>query len=104
MSRANARDGATAERAICVLLARSRVHDLPPVLPVAVAHEHGDGPTERLAGAHAGEQFHGVALDLHASPAAVALLATRQVGVHVRGEQGKPGGHSLEDGDERRAV
>jgi hypothetical protein len=44
------------------------------------------GEPERLAGAHAGEELNGVFLDLHAPPAAVALLASRELDVHVVGE------------------
>ena len=45
-----------------------------------------------------------VALDLHAAPAAVALLASRELGVDVRREQRKAGGHALENADESLAV
>ena len=63
------------------------IHDLLPVLPVAIVDQHRDRRAERLAGANAGEKFDRVLLDLHAAPAAVALLAARELGVDVVGEQ-----------------
>src|ERR1043166_1285488 len=57
VSRANARDGALAR--IGIALTRRRVHDLDPVLPVAILDDHGDRRSERLAGAHTGEKLDG---------------------------------------------
>src|SRR6266699_2178686 len=72
-------------------------HDVLPVLPVAIPDEDGDGGAERLAGAHAGEPFDAVGLDLHAGAAAVAALAALQLRVHALGGHGETGGDPLED-------
>src|SRR5207247_2055767 len=72
-------------------------HDVLPVLPVAVPDEHGDGGAERFPGAHAGEPFDAVGLDLHAGATAVAALAPLQLRVHALGGHGKAGGDPLED-------
>src|SRR6476646_1427170 len=96
VTRSDARDGAAAQRAIRIAFARRGVHDRLPVRPVAIADEHRDGTTERLAGAHTGEDLRRIALDLHAPPATITLLASRQVGVDVRREKRKASGHALE--------
>src|SRR5881409_3107830 len=58
-----------------------RRHHVPPVLPVAVPHEHGDRRAQRLPGAHPREPLDLVRLDLHASAAAVAAHAPPQLDV-----------------------
>ena len=55
-------------------------------------------------GAHAGQKLDRVALDLHAPPAPVALLAARELDVDVLGEQRQSGGHAFEHADQGRAV
>ena len=90
--------------AVRVFGTRRGIHDLQPVLPVAIANEHRDGRSERLAGAHAAQQLDVVLLDLHAPPAAVALLPPGELRVDVGGGQGQAGHHPLEDADERRAM
>jgi hypothetical protein len=104
VARPHARDGAAAQRALRIAFARCGVHDRLPVRPVTIADEHRDGPTQRLAGAHTGEDLRRIALDLHAPPATVALLAPREVGIDMRREERKTSGHALEDTDESLAV
>ncbi len=87
-----------------VFRARRGIHDVLPVRPVAVSNVHRDRGPERLAGADAGEELHGIVLDLHAPAAAVALLPSRQFGVDVGGQERHAGGHPFEDADERGAV
>ena len=104
----NARDGALAKpgpsaaprRSLGVVVARRGIHDLLPVLPVAIVDEHRDRRPERLAGAHAGQKLDRVLLDLHAAPAAVALLAARELGVDVVRKQRNARRHSFENADE----
>src|SRR5690348_7767142 len=60
-------------------------HDVLPVLPVAVPHQHRDGRAQRLAGAHAGEPFDLVGLDLHAGAAAVAAHTPLQLDIDALG-------------------
>ena len=91
-------------RGVGIALARRGIHDLLPVLPVAIVDQHRDRRAERLAGAHAGEELSVVLLDLHAPPAAVALLAARELDVDVLGEEWQARGHSFENGHERVPV
>ena len=79
-------------------------HDVLPVLPVAIPDEHRDWGAQRLAGAHAGEPFDAIGLDLHPGAAAVAALAALQLGVHVGGGQRQAGRDPLEDTHEPSAV
>ena len=81
-----------------------RIHDLLPILPVAILDDHRDRRAEGLAGADAGEELDGVLLDLHASPATVALLASRELGVDVVSNQRQARGHSFKNAHERLAV
>ena len=90
--------------ALWILWSGRRIHRLLPVLPVAIADQHRDGRADRFARSHAGEQLHGILLDLHAPPASVALLATRKLLVDVFGEEWKAGGNAFEDADERLTV
>ncbi len=99
---AHARDRALARNA-GVGVGRG-VHDLLPVLPVAIADQHRDRRADRLAGADAGQEFDGVLLDLHAAPAAVALLAPRELAVDVRRKQRQARRHSFENAHEGRAM
>jgi hypothetical protein len=52
-----------------------------PVFPVAIFEQDGDGRADSQSMANAGENVGGVALDLHASAAAVALLAAPEITV-----------------------
>src|SRR6267378_4432612 len=79
-------------------------HHVLPVLPVAIPDEHGDGGAEGLTGAHAGEPFDAVRLDLHAGAAAVAALAPFQLRVHALGGDGQAGGDPFEDSHQAAAV
>src|SRR5450432_2458424 len=54
--------------------------------------------------AHAGEDVGGVALDLHASAAAVALLAAPEFAVEEGLVDFQSGGHAGKEGDEGLAV
>ena len=87
-----------------VALAGRGIHDLLPVLPVAIMDQHRDRRPERFAGAHAGEEFDGVLLDLHAASAPIALLATRELNVHVVREQRQASGNPFHDRNECGAV
>jgi hypothetical protein len=55
-----------------------------PVFPVAVFELDGNGRSDGHAVAYAGKNVGGVALDLHAAAAAVALLATPEFPVEER--------------------
>ena len=55
----HARDGAPARGVRDRVVARRGIHDLLPVLPVAIADEHRDRRADRLAGAHAGQKLDG---------------------------------------------
>ena len=103
MPRAHSRDAAFAWP-VGVAFAGSGIHDLDPVLPIGVADQHGDGGAECFAGANAGEELDAVGLDLHASSAPVALLATCEVDVDISGEQWKAGRDAFEDRNERGSV
>ena len=74
-------------------------HDVLPVGPVAVVDQHGDGRAQRLAGAHPGEPFDPVALDLHPGAPAVAHHAAGQVAVHPLGRDGETGREPFHDGN-----
>ena len=91
----HARDGALAARRsrIVELVARRGVHDLLPVLPVAIADEHRDRTSRSFRRRARRRGTRRVALDLHAPPAAVALLAPRELGVRRRRRaSGRPAG------------
>ena len=79
-------------------------HDVLPVGPVAVVDQHGDGRAQRLAGAHPGEPFDPVALDLHPGAPAVAHHPAGQVAVHPLRGDGQTGGEPFHDGDVALAV
>src|SRR6266516_2328074 len=79
-------------------------HHVPPVLPVAVPHQHGDGRAERLPGAHPREPLDLIRLDLHTGAAAVAAHAPFQLGVDPLGGHGQAGGDPLEDRHQAAAV
>src|SRR5213593_1692255 len=72
-------------------------HHIPPMLPIAVPDEHGDGRAQRLARPQPREPFDPVGLDLHARAAAVATHAPLQLGVDPVGRHRKPRGNPLED-------
>ena len=79
-------------------------HDVLPMLPVSVPHEHRDRRAERLPRAHAGEPFDLVGLDLHARAAAVAAHAALQLGVDAVGRDREAGGNALQHRHEPAAV
>ena len=81
-----------------------RIHDLLPILPIAIVNYHGDRRAERLAPTHAGEELDVVGLDLHPSAAAVALLAARQIDIDVGCDEGKSRHHSLQNRHQRDPV
>lgn len=75
---------------------RRHVHGLLPVLPVAIADQHGHGTAERVALAHTAQDLRRVHLDLHAAAAAVAELPTTKVageGVLIDGKTGREAFH-----------
>src|SRR5512141_2428752 len=81
-----------------------RIHHIAPVLPVAIPDEHRDRRTNRVSGAHAREELRGILLDLHSSPAPVALLAAREISIHIGREQRNACRGALEYRDERWSV
>ena len=87
-----------------LFLARRRVHHVLPVLPVAILDAHRDGRTDRLSRSYTRQELDGVAFDLHASAAPIALLPSRELDIHVLGEQGQTGGHSFQHADECGSV
>src|SRR6185312_3656263 len=87
-----------------ITLAQGGIHDLLPILPIAVGNEHRDWGANRRASSHAGQNLDSVLLDLHASAAAVALLPTREIDVDVLRGNRKAGGHALEDAHESWSV
>ena len=72
---------------VLVGLAGGWIHDIRPVLPIAVAHQHGDRRSQSFARANAGEELDAIGFDLHATPATVALLPTRELGIDIGYEQ-----------------
>ena len=54
---------------------------LLPILPIAIHELNGDGRTDGLTMAHAGEDVSLVGLDLHAAAAAIALLAAPKLAI-----------------------
>ncbi len=75
-----------------------------PVLPVPVFELNGDGRADGHALAHAGKNVGGVALDLHAAAAAVALLAAPEFPVEEGLVDFQSGGHAGKEGDQSFAV
>src|SRR2546423_12708410 len=101
MARTRPSDGSFAVR---ISLTGRRIHDLLPVFPVPILNEHCDRRSQGLAATHSRQELDVIRFDLHPASAAVALLAARKVDVDVRSDYAKPCHHSLEDGDERKAV
>ena len=73
-----------------------------PILPIFILQLDGDGRTDRHALTDAGKDMCGVALDLHAAAAAIALLAApefavdeRLIDFQSRRQAGKEGDQSL---------
>jgi len=89
---------------IGIALARRRVHDVLPILPVAVRDQHRDRRSNGLPRAHTGQKLDRVALDLHATPPPIPLLPSRQLDVHVLGEQWQSRGHSFQHADQGGSV
>src|SRR5438270_2318308 len=112
MARTNARDRTLARRALGAERralggfrgAEARIHDLLPVLPVAIVNEHRDRRSDRLTRAHPGEKLDRVLLDLHATPAAVALLSSRELDVHIVRDERQARGNAFENADQSRTV
>ena len=75
-----------------------------PVFPVAVFELDGDGRADGHSLAHAGKNVGGVALDLHAAAAAVALLAAPEFAVDESLVDFQSGGHAGKKGDQSFAV
>jgi hypothetical protein len=65
-----------------------------PIFPVAIGDLQGDGGTDGDGVSNAGENVGGIALDLHASAAAVALLAAPQLAVDEGLIDFQAGGHA----------
>ena len=75
-----------------------------PVFPVAIFELDGDGRADGHALAHAGKNVGGIALDLHAAAAAVALLATPEFAVEEGLVDFQSGGHAGKESDQSFAV
>src|SRR5690606_14286897 len=73
-------------------------HDVDPARPLGVADPQGDRAADRAPEADAARDAQLVLLELHACAAAVAELATLQVGLDLLGQDRHVGGHPLEDG------
>ena len=80
------------------------VHRVLPVGPVAVAHDQRDRPAQRLALADAGQHLGRIGLDGHAPAAAVAALASLEIGGGDRRIDHQPRRQPLDDDDERLTV
>ena len=84
----------------------SRIHQRPHFgrEVVAVAHDGGDRRAERFAAAHACQELHLIAFDLHARTAPVAALAASERFIDGIDVQPQMGGNAVEDTDESGAV
>ncbi len=85
-------------------LDRPGIHALLPVGVVAVGHRERDRAAQRAPVAHARRHLGAVALDLHATAAAVAQLAPRQVAVELVLVQLQARGQALDDAGQAWAV
>jgi hypothetical protein len=70
-----------------------------PIFPISIVELNGNGRTDGLALADAGENVTGVALNLHASAAAVSLLAAPKFTVQKALIHFKPSGHARKESD-----
>ena len=75
-----------------------------PVFPIAIFQLHGDRRTDGDAVADAGKNVGGVALDLHASAATVALLAAPEFAIEKRRVDFQSGRHAGKKSDQGFAV
>ena len=75
-----------------------------PVFPVAIFKLDGDRRSDRQAVTHAGEDMRGVALDLHASAPAIALLAAPEFTVEEGLVDFQSSRHAGKEGDKGFAV
>ena len=85
-------------------LRRPRIHPPLPVLVIAVSHDERERCSERAPVPEAGEHLDLVLLELLARAAAVALLASVQIGVDRGAVEREPGRQAGQDRDERRPV
>ena len=85
-------------------LDRLGAHHLDPLRPLGVADAQRDGAAEAQAVADAAGDRELVLLELHPRAAAVAELATREIGLDRGARDGDAGGQALHDGDEFGAV
>src|SRR3954464_10841646 len=67
-----------------------------PILPVFILEEEGDGRSDGLTVADPGEDVGRILLDLHASAAAVALLAAPELAIDEFLVEIEPGGNAGE--------
>ena len=113
MARTHARDrrrplvttlGLRAKRLGRLVVERPHLHDLGPVVPVAVPDEEQDGRPERAAVPDPAQDLGAVLLDRLASAAAIALLAARQVDGDGVLRQREAGRDALDGGPERGSV
>ena len=77
---------------------------LGPVLPVLVGQQHGNRRADGLAVPHAAQDVRRVALDAHASAAAVALLAPPKLAIHEFEIDRETGGHARKQRHQRLSV
>src|SRR5690606_19577107 len=75
-----------------------------PVGVVEVLDEQSERRAERAPLAHAAEDLHAIALDLHPAAAAEAELPPRELAVDGGGLEGKARGKALQDAEEGRPV
>ena len=75
-----------------------------PIFPVAVFQQHGDGRGDCLSMPHARKNSRGVALDLHSSAPAIALLATPKLPIYEFQVNTQAGRQSRKECDQRLPV
>ena len=71
---------------------------------IGVLDQHRERASQSQAVPDPGQDPRQFRLDLHATAAAVSQLAPLQVALEVLREEPHPGGHPVEDPDQRRAV
>ena len=79
-------------------------HTVGPVGKIVIDDLQGNGRAERLGEAHAGEHLHGVMLDLLATTATIAALATRKIAIDRIDVDGNARRHAGDNRRERRSV
>ena len=79
-------------------------HHVPPVLVVAIAHQQADGAPQGSSVPDAAQDLDSIGLDLHSPAATVAALASLQISVDRRPQDGCSGGETLDDDGQARSM